>query len=173
MNLLIFPTGWCFRLVSYFESALLPSFQKVELCECMCCITSCTGPYKDSPNASRIARPAPSMGWMPVLENRRMVLLGLVLGVVVRVADPGSSWLALAGRCRRISLLPSSFRILCGVVEHDGIGCNSRHEPVGWLAGLDCVWGLVGFDLVETVTINITIYVLSKEHGMFVVCVPK
>lgn len=120
------------------------------MCECICCIVSCTALNKYSPNASRIARPAPTIGWIPVREKRRMGL-GLVLGVVVRVAEHSSSWLPLGGYCQRLSLLPS-FRLLRGVVECDPMGLNSTLDPVDWLVGLECVWGLAGFGLVGAVS---------------------
>lgn len=118
--------------------------------ECVCCIVSYTALNKYSPNASRIARPAPTIGWIPVREKRRM-RLGLVLGVAVRVAEPCSSWLLLRGYCQRLSLLPS-FRLLRGVVERDPVGLNSTLDPLDWLVGLECGWGLAGFDLVGAVS---------------------
>jgi hypothetical protein len=73
------------------------------------------------------------------------------LGVVVRVAEPSTSWLPLRGYCQRLSLLPS-FRLLRGVVERDPIGLNSTLDPEDWLVGLECGWGLACFDLVGTVS---------------------
>lgn len=119
-------------------------------CECVCCIVSCTSLNKYSPNASRIARPAPTIGWIPVREKRRMGL-GLVLGVVVRVPEPSSSWLPVRGYCQRLSLLPP-FRLLRGVVERDPMGLNSTLDPEDWLVGLECGCGLAGFDLMGAVS---------------------